>query len=471
MNLFTDLAAIVGPANVLSGADMAKYSRDWMGTYAGVPLVVVKPASTEEVSKILTYTYANNLPVVPVGGNTGLNGAAIAPGQVQLSLERMNKIRDIRPDSRIAIVEAGVVLARLHEATDEHGLVFPLFFGARGSAMIGGVLSTNAGGSNVLRYGNTRALCLGLEVVMPDGRVMNLMSELHKDNSGYALKDLMIGAEGTLGVITAAVFKLFPKPCAYATAMVAMRSLDPALAMLNQLREASGSAVEAFEFMPKDYMQQLVRMKPDLMPPLGIDHPVTILVEIGATSQQAATPNENGVTPVNQLLEDVLVDFTEHGLIEDAVIASSEGQRRQMWAMRESAAEIMVGLKPSVDNDICLPLDKVAGFFGLSAARIAKIDQKAQTFTVAHLGDGNLHYTIIPHSQDPKVQEDLREMVEDVVLSLGGSFSAEHGIGLTKLPSMARRKDKVALAVMRSIKAAIDPKNLMNPGKVLPQES
>jgi FAD/FMN-containing dehydrogenase len=470
MTLTETLSRIVGEANVLTGSDTARFDEDWMGKYHGAPVCVVRPGTTAEVSAVLRATYAAGIPVVPVGGNTGLTGAAIAPGQVQLSLERMNRIRAIQPEARIAVVEAGVVLSRLHEAVDAHGLVFPLTFGARGSAMIGGNLSTNAGGSNVLRYGNTRALTLGLEVVLPDGEVMDLMSELHKDNSGYDLKDLFIGAEGTLGVITAAVLKLSPKPRAFATAMVTLDRLDPALTLLNRLQEATGSAVEAFEYMPDHFMRRLVEVRPDLAPPLGTEAPVTIFLEVAATAPRDVTPNEAGEVPLTALLEQTLGGMAEEGLILDAAMARSEDQRRRMWAMREAAAEITRGLKPQVDNDICVPLDRVVEFLTRAAARLAEVDPSARPFVVGHLGDGNMHYTVLLDSDDPVAQDAIREAVEDVTRALGGSFSAEHGIGQAKLPSMTRRKDPVALAVMRRIKVALDPKGLMNPGKVLPSE-
>jgi len=465
MTLIEHLIALCGPAHVLTGANATKYGRDWMGTYIAEPLAVVRPANTAEVSAVLKLASDTGTPIVPIAGNTGLVGATYAPGALMLSVERLNQIHDIRPEARIAIVGAGVVLSKLHEAADQHGLAFPLFFGARGSAMIGGNLSTNAGGSNVLRYGNTRALCLGLEVVLPSGEVMNLMSELHKDNAGYDLKDLFIGAEGTLGIITAAVLKLVPKPRAYATAMVAARNLPDALTLLNRLREATGGMVEAFEFMPRSYMNRLQVALPDLTPPLGYDQDVTILVELGATAPRDVTPAEDGSIPVVTLLQDSLAALIEEGLATDAAIAQTEAQRLAMWKMRESAAEIMRGIGPAIDNDVCVPLDKVATFLDKAHAELARMDPAATTLTVCHLGDGNLHFTIHPKSED---HDAIREMVEDVVLELGGSFSAEHGIGLSKLSSMKRRKDPVALATMRAIKKALDPKGIMNPGKVLP---
>jgi FAD/FMN-containing dehydrogenase len=429
---------------------------------------VVRPGSTAEVARVLAFTHANDIPVVPIGGNTGLTGATMTSGEVMVSLERLNRIRAIRPAARIAIAEAGVVLSSLHQAVEPHGLVFPLFFGARGSCMLGGNLATNAGGSNVLRYGNTRALTLGLEVVLPDGQVMDLMSELHKDNSGYDLKDLFIGAEGTLGIITAAVVKLFPKPLAYATAMVAVPELGAALALLNRLQQASGGAVEAFEYMPAGYLRHLARVRPDLPQPLPGGHPVTLLVEIGATAPRDALPAADGSLPVTALLTGTLEALAGEGLVADAIVAASEAQRRGLWALREAAAEVAATFRPKIDNDICVPLDRVADFLSRAGAAVGALDPGAEFFVVGHLGDGNLHFTVVPQGRDPALPDRVRETVEEIVVDLGGSFSAEHGIGLAKLTSMARRKDRVALSVMRAVKSALDPKGLMNPGKLLP---
>ena len=468
MAFLDEMRTIVGPAQVLTGPDAAPYARDWMGDYFWTPLAVVRPASTAEVSAILRAADAAGVAVVPSGGRTGLTGAGSAEGKLVLSLERMNRIREIRPAARIAVVEAGVVLTRLHEAAADQGLYFPLWFGARGSAMIGGVLSTNAGGSNVLRYGSTRALCLGLEVVLADGRVMNLMSELHKDNSGYDLKQLFIGAEGTLGVITAAVMKLVPAPRAHATAMLAVPSLDAALTLLNRLQAETGGLVEAFEFMPRSYQTRLVEVRPDLGLPFPEAHDVTILVELGATAPRDTLPGEDGQVPLTALLERVLADLLEEGLLIDATLATSEAQRATLWARREAAAEIMMGAGPTVDTDISVPLDQVATFLDRALAALVKIAPGARTVTVAHLGDGNLHHSVIVDRNDPALKTAVLESVEDIVADLGGSFSAEHGIGLSKKEAMARRKDPVAVDVMRKVKAALDPKGLLNPGKVIP---
>lgn len=470
MDIVQAMRGCVGDVQVLTGDDAARYGRDWMGAYVTQPLCVVRPANRDEVAAVLRLANAWRVPVVPVSGNTGLVGGTAAQGAVMLSLERMTAIREIRPQARVAVVEAGVVLARLQEAAEDLGLYFPLWFGARGSAMIGGALSTNAGGSNVLRYGSTRGLVLGLEVVLPDGRVLDLMSELHKDNSGYDLRDLFIGAEGTLGVITAAVVKLVPKPAAYATATLACPTLTAALEVLNRLQGVTGGAVEAFEYMPRGYLQRLAEARADLGQPFADMHDVTILVEVGATAPRDSTPGPDGAVPVVGLLEDVLGAMMEEGLVLDAVVARSESQRHAMWARREAAAEITLGLRPIVDTDVAVPLDKVAVFLEQMEARLQALDPGARALVVAHLGDGNLHYTACPTRDDPVLKDAIRSAVEDVVQGLRGSFSAEHGVGLSKLPSMTRRKDPVALDVMRMLKAAFDPNTILNPGKTVPPD-
>lgn len=468
MTLLADLTALLGPAHVLTGADVARFAQDWTGKYAGAPLAVVRPASTEEVAACLRIAAHHGVAVVPVSGNTGLVGGTHTTAGLMISLERMNRIRDLNPVARTATVEAGVILSTLHDAAAAQGLYFPLWFGARGSAMIGGVLSTNAGGSNVLRYGSTRALCLGLEVVLADGRVLNLMSALHKDNSGYALRDLFIGAEGTLGIITAAVMKLVPAPRAHATATLALRDLRAAPRLLNRLQEASGGLVEAFEFMPASYSRRLADVRPDLGQPFAEIAEVTILTELAATAPALCAVGEDGTVPLAGVLESTVAALMEEGLILDAIVAQSEAQRRAMWARREAAAEITFAKRPFVDTDIAVPLDRAADFLDAIHARLHAVPQAAETLTVAHLGDGNLHFTVFPADGSDATYDRVITLIEDVVAELGGSFSAEHGVGLSKRASMARRKDPVALAVMRSVKAALDPDGRMNPGKVLP---
>lgn len=468
MSLQNDLAAIVGPAHVLTGDAAARYRHDWTGKYTANPQAVVRPASTTEVAACLQIAARHGVDVVPVSGLTGIVGGAMTEGGLMISVERLNRIREIRTSARVAVVEAGVILSQLHDAAAAQGLYFPLWFGARGSAMIGGVLSTNAGGSNVLRYGSTRALCLGLEVVLADGRVLNLMTQLHKDNSGYDLRDLFIGAEGTLGIITAAVMKLVPAPRAYATATLAMPSVEAALALLNRLRDASGGLVEAFEFMPQSYMRRLREARPDIRQAFDPAPPVTVLVELGAVSARDADPGPDGKVPLVALLEDALAPMLQDGTLLDAEVAQTEAQRRIMWERRELAAEITYARKPAIDTDISLPLDAIAAFLDRIHADLPTLDAGAETLAVAHLGDGNIHFTVFPTRDDPTLADRVINRIEDIVASLGGSFSAEHGVGLSKKPSMARQKDPVALDVMRALKQALDPDNRMNPGKIIP---
>ena len=448
------IRAIVGPSHVLEGADCAGYSRDWTGVYPSEPLCVVRPANTAEVAAVVRAVADAGGAIVPVGGNTGLVGGTQARGEVMLSLERMSRIRTIKPDARIAVVEAGVVLQSLHDAADAHDLIFPLTFGAKGSARIGGCLSTNAGGSNVVRYGSTRGLCLGLEVVLASGEVLDMMTELHKDNSGYDLRDLFIGAEGTLGIITAAVVKLFPKPVGYATALLSAPDLGAALKILRALQAASGGAVEAFEYMPRNFMQRLAQHRPDLTVPLQTGD-CTIMVELGGPDMDAP-------------LAETLASLMEEGLVLDATLAASEAQRSTIWAIREASAEIKFTQLPIVDTDVCVPLEKVALFEAEVQARLAELDAEATDITVAHLGDGNFHYAVYPTRDDPAHLDAVRAMIDDVTVSLGGSISAEHGVGRSQLATLARHKSPIALAVMRQIKGALDPGNIMNPGKVVP---
>ncbi|MEM9436994.1 MAG: FAD-binding oxidoreductase [Pseudomonadota bacterium] len=467
MEILDTLRRTLGAAHVLTDQDTAKWSHDWTGKYAWEPLAVIRPGSTEEVSAVAKACYASGTPMVPVGGNTGLTGATSAEGAIMVSLERLNKIRNVKPEARIAVVEAGVILDHIHNAAADHDLIFPLTFGARGSAMVGGFLATNAGGSNVVRYGNTRELCLGLEVVLPDGRVMDLMSELRKDNTGYNLRNLFIGAEGTLGFITAAVLKLFPKPRVQATAMVGLSAIDATLPLLNALQEATGGAVEAFEYMPRSYIERHAA-KTGAREPFDAPHKVNILVEAASTRGDDAAPGPSGSARLVELVQDILAQSMESGSIADAVVAQNDAQRAEMWARREMAAELTFDGRAIVDTDIAVPLDAVPAFLAQINARVTKLDPGCEDFMVSHLGDGNVHYSVYPTRNDAALMTEITEAIEDVTLSLGGSFSAEHGIGLSKLGSMARRKDETALDIMGALKASLDPKGLMNPGKVLP---
>jgi FAD/FMN-containing dehydrogenase len=478
-DLLTDLRNTLGADYVLTDPEvLTPYTKDATGKYVGTALAVVRPANAAEVSAIVKLANTHGTPVIPQGGNTGLAGACFTGDNrdtIILSLERLNTIRDIKPDARIAIVEAGVILQTLHTAAEQHGLIYPMTFGAKGSCMIGGNLGTNAGGSNVLRYGNTRDLVLGIEAVMPNGDIVDLMSELHKDNTGYNLKHLMIGAEGTLGIITAAVLKLAPKPKAYFTAMVAVPDISTSLTLLNTLQAASRNSVEAYEYMPDSYFQALASAFPDARMPFEEPAEHGIFVEVGFTADEDCEMQDDGTLRGVAVLEGLLEQAFEEGQITDAVICKSEGERQVMWENRERAYFAMTNMGKPVNNDIALPLDRVEEFITVMGAKLKGLNENFFALTVAHLGDGNLHYSVWldPEAEPdvgPENHDHVMELVEDCVLEMGGSFSAEHGIGLTKLPSMRRRKDQNALTAMRAIKAALDPNGIMNPGKVLPAE-
>lgn len=476
-DLIADLKSIVGDKYCLSENDeREKYDFDATGEIKGRSLAVVRPANTAEVAQIMALANQSKTPVVPMSGNTGLAGGATINDKsdtIILSVDRMDKIIEINPKSHIAKVEAGVILANIQSAVEAHDLVFPLIFGARESCMIGGNLSTNAGGANVVRYGNTRAQCLGVEVVTPDGQILNLMSELHKDNTGYDLKDLYIGAEGTLGVITAAVLKLQRKPKAYATAMVSVSGINSALSLLHKLQAASGNGVEAFEYLPENYFIHLAQVHPETK--LAFDPPakVALLIEIAATADRDSVLNEDGTLPVQETLTEILAELMESGEVLDANIAQNEAQRREFWQQRENVLHVLLHQGWPLTSDACVPLDRIDEFLTKANAGLAKIAPQAELIEIGHLGDGNIHYSmwVNPETKEPAdkaTSTAIHMMVEDVLQEVGGSFSAEHGIGNTKLGSMERRKDKASLAVMRTIKAALDPNNIMNPGKVLP---
>ncbi|MFN3207856.1 MAG: FAD-binding oxidoreductase [Roseovarius sp.] len=469
-HLLDALRAALGDAHVLTGDAATPYTIDWSGETRAAPLAVLRPADTAGVSQIMQLASRHATPVVPVSGNTGLTHGTDAGGALLVSLDRLNAIREIRADARVAVVEAGVILANLHQAAEAHDLIFPLTFGARGSAMIGGALSTNAGGSNVVRYGSTRGLCLGIEAVLADGRVLDLMSAVHKDNSGYDLRDLLIGSEGTLGIITAAVLKLAPMPRAHVSAMVACPSIEAALSLLHRLQSETANAVEAFELMPGQFIDAHLTRHPDARAPFDTRHDVNIFLELGALSARDATPDDTGAVPMAAHLETILGEMLMAGDILDATVAQNAAQRSEMWARREASAELTRLKSPVVDNDIAVPLDRMSDLIAGIERRTRAIDPGISFLNVAHLGDGNLHCACWPSTDDPAVHGAITRAIGEVALSLGGSFSAEHGVGLSKLPAMAALKDPVALDVMRAIKAAMDPQNILNPGKVLPPD-
>lgn len=464
---------IVGSANVLDDpADMAAYLADWTGKYESTALAVVRPSSTEQVSQIVKVCSAIGLSMVPQGGRTGLCGGGVPMEQspsIVLSLARMNALRSIDGLARTVTVEAGMVLETLHNAALEHELIFPLMFGAKGSCTVGGNLSTNAGGSNVVRYGNTRELCLGIEAVMPDGTIINALSGLRKDNTGYDLKNLLIGAEGTLGIITGAVFKLFKQPITRVTAFLSISSLEAASDVLNRLQDQSGGAVEAFEYMPKAAVDVICQQFEDVRAPLAEPAETGILVEVASSRELDAEQTVDGNTRLTDDILTLLSDLMESGIVVDAMVAQSEKQRGALWHMRESILEAITKNGPAYHLDISLPLSNVAAF-------VEEMDRVAATMafspiTVGHLGDGNLHYALTAAAGCDWTAlplEAAKQKAFDLLTQLNGSFSAEHGIGQSKLDVMRQLKQPSQLTAMRAIKESLDPNNIMNPGKLIP---
>ncbi|WP_068297941.1 FAD-binding oxidoreductase [Pararhodobacter sp. CCB-MM2] len=468
----SDLRAALGDKAVLTDpTDCARYLTDWTGAYSGEALAVLRPDSTEAVAAAVQLCAAAGVAITPQGGNTGVAGGGVPLGpkpHVLLSLDRLKRIRKVDPVARSVTVEAGCVLQHLQEAIAPEGLIYPLMFGARGSCTIGGNLSTNAGGSNVLRFGNARALCLGIEAVMADGSIVSDLSGLRKDNTGYDLRDLMIGAEGTLGIITAACLRLFPAPVARATAFLALPDVASALIVLNRLQDASGGLVEAFEYMPAPMMRQICAHHHQ-RGPFAEAVETGILLELTSTRPDDAAPDAEGTPRLQALVMEVLAGLMEDGLVEDAVIAASEAQRDAFWALREGAAEAIFALNGTYMFDMSLPLAAVPEFVTETDAESRALG--FEVYTVAHLGDGNLHYTLAAGAGqnwgDLPVEAQVARIL-DRVAALGGSFSAEHGIGQAKLPYMPKYRAEPRLATMRAIKQALDPQGLFNPGKTIP---
>ena len=474
-NLASRFAAICGEAHVEAGDGIGpRYQSDWLGKAVSEPAIVVRPASTEEVAGVMKICAETRTPVIPFGGNSGLASGTIARAEdqvVMLSLERMNKVRKIDAPGRYMVAEAGCIIESLHHAAAAEGLMFPLVFGAKGTAQIGGALGTNAGGLNVVRYGSARALCLGLEVVTAAGEVMDLLPALKKNNTGYDLVNLIIGAEGTLGIITAASLALVPPPPALATAMVKLRDLDAALALMNLAQAESGGRVEAFELFGRLHYELCARHLAHVTPPFDEAADLAVMIEIAAGSTDDATIGDDGTLPLATQLETILATALEAGWISDAVVAQSAAQRANMWAMREDVLTAMMAHGKWVMNDISFQVaDLPAAIADLDAAFHAVAPGLYGT-AFGHMGDGNLHVCARPYDKDPadfpQEAAAIKQAVRDVVAKWRGSISAEHGIGTDKQTDMKAMKDPAAYAMMQAIKKALDPDNLLNPGKVL----
>lgn len=469
------LIAICGEKYVLtSDADTAPYLTDWRGDYQGKARAILLPASTQEVAEIIAIADEHHIPVVPQGGNTSLCGGATpdAGGTAMvISTARMNKIRHLDLQSQTITVDAGCILEHIHQAAEKEGMLFPLNFGARGTCQIGGNLSTNAGGLNVVRYGNTRQLCLGLEIVTPQGKVMDLLSPLKKDNTGYDLKDLFIGAEGTLGMITGATLQLFPALTATATAWAGVTDINAAIALLHRTQSASGGNVVAFELMPKSIIDNVQRHFPDTISPLEEVPQFSCLIEISSTASDANIPQADGSLPLQQVIETCLMAAMEDGLVLDATIAKNSSQQHALWEIRERTPESEIKAGKAYKSDISIPLKHMADFYQRAATAVDKIVPGVKIFGFGHLGDGNLHYNLSTpeegHPDFPSFYPQFDAVLMGLLKEYGGSISAEHGIGQKKKEMLASVKDPVALAVMRSVKAALDPKCIMNPGKII----
>ena len=473
--LINALHAIVGDAGLKTGdGDTASFLTDWHGQYQGQAVAVVMPDSTEQVSAVMALADAHDVVVVPQGGNTGFMGGATPDSRghtILLSLRRMNRIREIDATNMSMTVEAGCVLQTLHEATEREGLYFPLNLAAKGSCTIGGNLGTNAGGLNVVRYGTTRELTLGVEVVLMGGRVLNLLSGLRKDNTGYDLRHLFVGSEGTLGVITAATMKLFPQPVARATAFAEVRDVAAAVDLLHRLQAASGGGVEAFELIPADILHVVFHHFPEIPQPLATRGAMNVLMEIGSSNPASGLANDSGETPLQVIIQDTLASAFEDGLVLDATIAASETQRRSLWDVREMAPESHKRSKGVARSDISLSQSALAPFYAEMVDGVKAIDPNLLICGYGHLGDGNLHFNIVAdersNSDFEAKKDQLYSLIYEKVAKHNGSISAEHGIGQTKRAQLAKVKQPEVLDVMRAIKASIDPKNLMNPGKVI----
>ena len=466
MSLIDALAAAVGTAHVLTAGDLSVFEVDWRKRYRGKALAVVRPGSADEVAAVLKACAAHGASIVPQGGNTGLVGASVpdASGtQVLLNLTRMNRIRAIDSANLTMTVDAGCVLQAVQQAAAESSLLFPLSLAAEGSCTIGGNLATNAGGTQVLRYGNARELCLGLEVVTAGGELWQGLSGLRKDNTGYDLRDLFIGSEGTLGVITGATLKLYPQPAAMTTALAALPSLEAAVGLLQLAQARLGPGLTGFEVMG-EFALGLVRTHfPQLAQPL-LPAPWTVLLE---------QSESESVEHATRLFEALLETALERGLITDAAVASSIDQSNAMWHLREAIPMTQSLEGPNIKHDISLPVSKVAGFVAATDAALGRAFPGVRLVNFGHLGDGNLHYNVQAPPSTPAAdflrdcEAAVNTLVYDAVSAQGGSISAEHGIGALKRDELARRKSSVALQMMRAIKHALDPAGRMNPGRML----
>ena len=459
--------AIVGDAHALRDPDdIAPYLVEPRGIYHDRSPLVLKPGSVEEVSQILATASETGTAIVPQSGNTGHTGGQVpleGESQVILSLSRLNKIRSIDPAGNTMTVDAGCILEDIHTAARDAGRLFPLSLGSQGSCLIGGNLSTNAGGTAVLAYGNTRQLCLGLEVVLPTGEIWDGLRSLKKDNTGYDLRDLFIGAEGTLGVITAAVLKLFPLPAGRQVAFAGLDSPETALSLLNAAEKKCGTALTGFELMPRIAIEFAIKHVPGNRDPLGDKHAWYVLIDISSGQS---------MEDADAMMQGVLEDAFAQGLIKDAAIAQSDAQRDALWMLRETMPGSQKPEGSSIKHDVSVPVAAVPEFMARADKAVLAAMPDARIVAFGHMGDGNIHYNISqPEGGDFEAhlarRHEINDIVYDEVLALGGSISAEHGIGQMKRDRLQAIRQPIEIDLMQRIKAAFDPADIMNPGKVV----
>ena len=465
-DLALHLTQVVGPNAVLAAAaDIEPYGTDWRDQYHGRAALVVKPGTAQEVAKVVAILAEAGIGIVPQGGNTSLCGASVpdASGtQVVVNLSRLNKVRAIDLENDTITVEAGCILAQLQQAADDAGRFFPLSLAAEGTCEIGGNISTNAGGTQVLRYGNMREQVLGLEVVLPDGRLWDGLRGLRKDNTGYDLKHLFIGAEGTLGIVTAAVLKLYPKPRAVATAFVAVPGPAACIDLLGRMREAMGERLTGFEILSRRCLALVVKNVPGSIDPFAAPHPWYALIECFDSGDEQA---------LSERLEGALAAAFDSGHATDAVVATSEQQRLALWALRENISEAQKKEGDSVKHDVSVPVSRVAELISAGSDELEREFPGAHVVAFGHAGDGNIHWNLFPPPGEKASvgpwSKRVNHLAYDIVHRLGGSISAEHGIGVLKRDSLPKYKSALEMELMRAVKKTLDPRGIMNPGKVI----
>ena len=465
-DLLQRLHAVVGDAGlVLEAEAQSSYLQDWLGKWRGRTPVVVRPLNTEQTAAVMAICHETHTPVVTQGGNTGMSGGATpdaSGAQVVLSMVRMKTIREVDPLNNSLTVEAGVLLANVQAAAAEVNRFFPLSLGSEGSCTIGGNLATNAGGIAVLRYGNTRDLVLGIEAVLPDGRIWNGLRALRKDNTGYDLRHLFIGSEGTLGVITAAVLKLYPRPVDRATAWVGAPSIPALVQLLAQLRSHCGERLVAFEMMSQDSLSLVLEHVTATRPPLAGTHAFHALVELADTRAQGLA----------EMLEEALGAALEEGWVQDVAVCTNASQATAFWKLREGISQAQVRAGKAIKHDIALPISAIAGFVEQADAALQAVQPGVRIINFGHLGDGNLHYNVlqpadISYTDMAERTALLNRTVHDLVHAMGGSISAEHGIGQLRREELPRYKPALEFELMMRIKQTLDPNQIMNPGKLL----